>query len=100
MEEELEAARDEADALRNMMTNIRIERDQLEREVQHLHLQHPLVPSSPLTTGRRDESEQTNSSDFVSDLSVRSLQDNSYNELMKEHELNTRLQVRIHSKDT
>ena len=86
LEQELDSARDEIAALHNMTSSLRMERDQLEKEIQHLHMEYPTMFGSPLHSERRDESEQTDPSQFYSDPS-------GYNDFVKEHELNSRLQV-------
>ena len=91
MKQELEDALEDAVSLRSMVSSLRLERDQLEREIQQLHMEYPTLYNSPIQSDRRDVSEQTEPSDFINYTSV--LCDSSNNELMKEHEIKYRLQV-------
>ena len=86
--------REENSALSDTLAKLNFEKDQLGKEVRRLHLDYPLM-SSPIQSERKDESEQTNPSEFVSDISMRSINDENYNELVMEQVLNSRLQVII-----
>ena len=79
----------------NLVTNPRMEKNNLESEIQRIQQDYPAVIPSPLPSTVKDVSEQTESDGFLNDFSFGTLTDDDYRDLEKEQAKNLCLQVKF-----